>query len=307
MAPTIFVTAATGTIGNAVAHDLIKAGCAVNTTTRNPESQAAKGLATAGVNVLTGDWDNEEVLKQAMLGCDGLFMNLMPDLADLTSDLKQGRRILAIAKAAGVKHAIYSTSVGANYQGTLPYSSPGGLFSTLLNTKKTLEGEVRNAGFDSYTIFRPGGFMANWVVPKVDFIFAGFAKTGINTTGMKPDSLLSSIDEHDVAAFAIAAFKDPARFDKQEIELSSELQTVEEVLRELSEATGRELKAVYLTDEEIAARVGKDLMLESQLNANAMVKLIDMAKVKKWGIPLTSFKQWLEREKNQVEKTYNHK
>ncbi|KAI1324689.1 hypothetical protein F5Y16DRAFT_402102 [Xylariaceae sp. FL0255] len=55
MPSTIFVVAATGSLGKPVALDLVKNGWNVKTTTRNTYSPAAKELAAAGVEVITGD------------------------------------------------------------------------------------------------------------------------------------------------------------------------------------------------------------------------------------------------------------
>ncbi|KAI3321295.1 putative NAD dependent epimerase/dehydratase [Xylariaceae sp. AK1471] len=304
MSPTIFVVAATGTIGKALALDLIKIGWNVHTTTRNLASPAAKELASAGVKVFPGDWDNQDVLRDAMAGCDGLFLNLMPSFTDLEADARQGKNILAIAKAAGVKHAIHSSGVGVNTPELFDNYKPDGLLAQFLGNKKTVEDATRAAGFEAYTILRPASFMANWLAPKV-FMYSGLVDTGTFTTAFRPDTVIASIDEHDLAALSIAAFKDPTKFHQQEIEVASEKHTVQEILETLSEATGRQLKGHYLTDEEILVKIKENPFLEGQFVSRNLFRFINMNEVKKWGVPLHTLKEYLKREKASVEQTYN--
>jgi uncharacterized protein YbjT (DUF2867 family) len=304
MSPTIFVVAATGTLGKALALDLIKMGWNVQATTRNPASPAAKELASAGVKVFPGDWDDQDALRNAMAGCDGMFLNLMPSFTDLEADARQGKMILALAKAAGIKHAIYSSGIGTNTPEIFDDCEPDSLLRRFLGNKQAVEDATRAAGFESYTILRPSGFMANWVAPKV-FMYSGLAETGVFTTVFRPDTVIASVDEHDLAAFAIAAFEDPARFHGQAIEVTSETHTVEEILRTLSRAVGRQITARYIPDEEVAAKVKEDLFLQAQLASRNLARHFNMDGVRKWGVPLHTLEEYLEREKANVEQTYN--
>ncbi|KAI8623269.1 putative NAD dependent epimerase/dehydratase [Xylariaceae sp. FL1651] len=304
MSPTVFVVAATGTLGKALALDLIKIGWNVNTTTRNPESSAAKELVSAGVKVFTGDWDNQGILRDAMVGCDGLFLNLVPNPKDWEAETLQGKNILALAKSAGIKHAIYSSSVATDAPERLPHYEPNGLLAKVIRSKATIEEETRNAGFEAYTILRPTNVMANWLPPKVLGMYRGLVETGTFDTALESNVPLAIVDEHDLAAFAIAAFKDPAKFHQQEIVVASETQTLDEILAILSQATGRQLKANYLSDEEIQAKMKEEIMLLAQFSTRGMIKFVNMDEVKKWGVPLHTMNEYVVREKARVVQTY---
>ncbi|TGJ85033.1 hypothetical protein E0Z10_g3761 [Xylaria hypoxylon] len=300
MSPTIFVVAATGTIGKALALDLRKIGWGVHVTVRDPASPAATELASAGVKLFPGDWDDEKALKDGIAGCDGLFLNLMPSFTDWDADIRQGKNIVSIAKAAGVKHVIYSSGI----KGLLKGINPNGLVSKFVSNKKIIEGAVRAAGFEAYTILRPAAFMANWLAPKVA-MYRGLADTGTFHAVLKPDTVIFSVDEHDVAAFSIAAFKDPARFNGQDISVASETHTTEEVLKSLSQAIGRPIKGNYLSDEEALELAKTDPLTEGQLASRQISEHFNMEDVRKWGIPLHSFQEFLEREKASVQETYS--
>ncbi|KAI0421491.1 hypothetical protein F5X98DRAFT_245525 [Xylaria grammica] len=300
MSPTIFVVAATGTLGKALALELRKIGWGVHATVRDPSSPAAAELASSGVKLFPGNWDNENALKEALAGCDGLFLNLMPSFTDWDADVRQGRNIVSIAKAAGVKHAIYSA--GADY--LAEGIGPDSLVAKFLGNKKLIEAAVRDAGFETYTILRPSSFMANWLAPKVS-MYRGLTETGTFTTALRPDTVMVSVDEYDVAAFSIAAFKDPVRFSGQAIPVASQKHTIEELFASISHALGRPLKLKYLSDEEASALAPEDPFIEAQIMTRVMSDHYNMEDVRSWGIPLHTFEEFLEREKASLKETYS--
>ncbi|KAI1826669.1 putative NAD dependent epimerase/dehydratase [Xylaria intraflava] len=304
MSPTIFVCAATGTLGKAVALSLIEIGWGVHAITRDLASPAAKELISVGVKLTQGDWDNKKILHDTVAGCDGLFLNLLPTHLDLFAEARQGKNVIEVAKAAGVKHIIYAagakiTIEDSDLVGKTTYAQ------TLLQNKLELEEVVRDAGFEAYTILRPPAFMANWLAPKLEFQAAGIVENGTFDTALRPDTVITAMDEQDFAAFTVAAFKDPARFHAQAISVVSDVITVEEILKLLSDATGRQLRAHYMSDEEVSAKLKGNPMLEGQVLTRRISKYFNIDDTRKWGLPLHTFKEYLEREKDRVKETYN--
>ncbi|KAI1145764.1 hypothetical protein F4825DRAFT_442909 [Nemania diffusa] len=301
MARAIFVVGATGTLGKALALELRKIDWNVHATVRDPTSPAARDLAGVGVQLFTADWDNEKVLRDAIAGCDGLFLNLFPSFTDQDADARQGKNILTIAKAAGVKHVIHSSGVTDMIETRF---DPTSLPAKFLNNKKIVEDAVRATGFETYTILRPAAFMANWLAPKVA-MYRGLVETGIFTTALRPDTVIPYVDEYDVAAFSLAAFKDPVRFHRQEIGVASATYKTEEIMNILSKATGRQIKADYWSDEDIATKAKDDIFLQSQVGSRTMAEYFNMDDIANWGIPLHTFEEFLEREKASLEQTYS--
>ncbi len=173
-----------------------------------------------------------------------------------------------------------------------------------LTNKTLIEDAIRAAGFEASTILRPSAFMANWIAPKVAVHYSGLAETGTFNTALRADSVTPWVDEYDVAAFSIAAFKDPARFNGLDIQVASVTHTTEEVVKLLSQAIGLQLKANYLSDEEISARIKNEPLLEGEVLTRSLSKDFDMEDVRKWGIPLHTFQDFLEREKASLQATY---
>jgi uncharacterized protein YbjT (DUF2867 family) len=86
---TVYVCSATGCQGGALARELLKLGWDVHATTRNIGSPEAIALQAAGVQLAEGDWDNTEVLRGSIAGCDKLFLCLLPNWEDPSCERRQ--------------------------------------------------------------------------------------------------------------------------------------------------------------------------------------------------------------------------
>ncbi|KAI0801520.1 hypothetical protein C8Q74DRAFT_498482 [Fomes fomentarius] len=100
MSPTVFVTGPTGTMGGAAAHEFLRRGWAVRATIRDDTTPVAAALKAAGAVLVRGDWDDEAALKQALHGCTAVFLNLLSDFKDFTSERRHGQAILDLARHA---------------------------------------------------------------------------------------------------------------------------------------------------------------------------------------------------------------
>ncbi|KAK6084855.1 hypothetical protein SCUP234_03038 [Seiridium cupressi] len=292
--PTVCVFGATGSQGGALAHQL--RGLNWN----NPNSEALKA---AGVQLTHGDWDNNEALQAAISGCDKLFLCLLPDFEDQDRERRQATNIVKIAHASGVKQVVASTSLTSFVleDGLL---EPGSLMHRHSASKQAIEQAVADGGFDYWTILRPAFFMANFLEPKVTR-YPEPRDQGTWTTSMTPESELALVDHVDIANFAIAAFQDPERFNGKAIGLASELLTVQQTLDQLGTSTGRPLRAIFLTDEELAeARKKKsNVFTNSQPSLRLMANYVNLEQLADT-VTLTTFKEFLDREQSIVKATY---
>ncbi|KAI4859183.1 NmrA family protein [Hypoxylon rubiginosum] len=302
--PTVFVCGATGSQGGALARQLRELDWAVHATVRNLTSPVAQSLKAAGVHLTQGDWDDSAALASAMAGCDKLFLCLLPDFSDMNRERQQAEGIVKIAKAAGVNQVVASTSLGVfTLDEAKEQVAPDSFMAQHLAGKKGVEEAVRNGGFDHWTFLRPAFFMANFLEPKVAR-YPEPRDTGTWTTAMTPEAPLALIDHADIAAFAVAAFRHPARFHDRAVGLASEMLTVQETLTLLGRAAGRPLRAVFMTDEEIAEKQkNSNVFTNSQVSMRYMSKYIDMDEITS-AIRPTPFRDFLEREKEGVKKTY---
>lgn len=169
--------------------------------------------------------------------------------------------------------------------------------------KSKLMDDVKDAGFDHWTILRPGLFMANFVLPKAAF-FRDIHETGVWSQGLLPSTRVPLVDHEDIAKFAIAAFTDPGKFGGQTICLASELLNPDEIVRLISKASGKDVRAKYLLDEEFEEVVARNPPSIMQLFMRDMSQCVDMEALKGWAITLGSFEAFLERKKDLVNETY---
>ncbi|KAK9235107.1 NAD(P)-binding protein [Lipomyces kononenkoae] len=126
-----------------------------------------------------------------------------------------------------------------------------GITAVLLLSKQAIESEVRNAGFEKWTLLRPGFFMTNFL------------------------------------------YLEPDRFNSKEIELVSELMGFDTLMEILSSASGRDIKAVYLSPDEIGARKSTDVFVAAQQAMQDMDQFVDMDQLKAWGFPLGTFESYI--------------
>lgn len=299
----ILVLGATGAQGGAVARRLLKY-YTIRTITRDPDSPAARELSSLGANVIRGDLEDVRCLQEAMGGCSGLFLNLPQVFGNPMIEVQQTKRIIDLAKAAGIKQVVYSGALAADKPEQLDFWDPNGLLAGVFLPKQAIENEIRNSDFDVWTILRPGHFMANYLNPRVA-MYAGLTETGILRTAYSPDTLLPLVDHDDIGKFASAAFLDQGRFHQQEIEIASQLLTVDDLILCLRDATGKDIQAVYLSDEDLEKSKMTDPLLAAQLTLRGLAKFVNIETVKLWGLPLASFLEFLQREKLAVTETYS--
>ncbi|KAF5628130.1 NAD(P)H azoreductase [Fusarium sp. NRRL 25303] len=301
--PTVYVVAATGTQGSAVCRHLRQSNWSVRATVRNTESPQAQALAKIGVALNAGDWDDEEALTAGLTGCNKLFLALGPNYNNLDDERIWAQRIIALAKKAGVEHVVYSSSISADAPEKRTLLPPGHLLFKSLFVKNIIEGLVQRVGFKHWTIIRPGFFMSNLVAPKAR-IYSDLFERNTWLTALKPDTKLNLVDPQDIAKFALAALKEPERFHEEEIDLVSERLTAVQMMEILAGATGREMKAEFYTDEQVAQAMDTNPFIGSQVLLRDGEQCVDAEKVKTWRIELGSFKEFLVRERDAVAETY---
>lgn len=312
--PIIFITGVTGRLGSAVARRALELGWVVRAVARDPATAAATALSSLGADIIRGDWDDEAALARGLEGCNCLFLNLIPSLNDLSAEERQSMLILRLAKAAGVQHAVYSGWLHR------PALMPSGevsealqalegyrLWMAIAQGKGAIDDAVRTNvfGFERWTILRAGFFMANMLAPKCD-IYGDFATTGIWTTPLRPADRLPMMDHEDLARFAVAAYGAPAAYHGREVPVASELLAPADVMAAVSAATGgKTLRVCHLEhDDELLQEARQNPFLVAHLCARNVGVGIDLDAIKAWGVPMTTFEEFLRRERKEVVETY---
>src|SRR4026209_2399478 len=113
MAKIIAVVGATGAQGGGLARAILaepNSGFSVRAITRDPSKDKAKALAAKGAEVVKADIDDVESLKKAFAGAYAVYgVTNFWEHFSAEKEKAQAKNIADAAKAAGVKHVIWST------------------------------------------------------------------------------------------------------------------------------------------------------------------------------------------------------
>ncbi|KAJ4371315.1 hypothetical protein N0V83_004532 [Neocucurbitaria cava] len=302
---TVFVSSATGYQGLALSKKLREIGWNVHATTRDLSSPAAVTLKEIGVQLKEADWDRLDVLRESIKGCHKLWLCLLPDWDDPTRERRQCANMLDIAKEAGVKQVVTSTTLGVSQLDANVRVYPGSFMEKHMLNKKDVENSVEERGFEHVTFLRPTFFMANFLEPKVKR-YEEIRDHRSWTTSMTAETQLPILDHLDIAKFAVAAFQDPEKFHGRKIGLASDQMGIQEMLSMLAEAADQpgSIKAHFMTDEEIEAQAQGTGFANTHKVLRTASDYIDFDELRAIVPSLTSFKEFLEREKETVRRTY---
>lgn len=174
----ILVTGGTGTVGSAVAGELVKRGAEVRVLARK---QPQAGKLPGGVEVAIGDLLDPVSLEEAMRGVDKLFLlnAVSPD------ELTQALIAYGLARRVGLKHVTYLSVFKADQYRDVPHFA----------SKFGVESALREFGVP-YTILRPGFFFQNDANLKDALTGPGIYPVPIGTAGV------AAVDVRDIAEAA---------------------------------------------------------------------------------------------------------
>jgi hypothetical protein len=146
--------------------------------------------------------------------------------------------------------------------------------------------------------------MANFVEPFVR-MYPDLTEKGIWTTALTPTTVIPLTDTVTIGRFGGEAFLNPERFHEKEITYADDWLDAEAILHRLSTAVGKELRAKFLSDEEIEEQKPTNPFISGQLCMRDMAKLATKEATEEWGIPLSTFDEFLQREKEAIRETYH--
>jgi uncharacterized protein YbjT (DUF2867 family) len=205
-------------------------GWRVRALTRDLDKPAAQELAAARAELVPGDMDNLAELEAAFQGAYGVFsvQNFWLPGVGFEGEIRQGKAVADAARAAGIKHLVYS-SVGAAQRG---------MGQKHFESKWIIEQYIQSLDLP-YTILRPVAFMENYNWRRADILngtFQGF--------GLRPEKTLQIVATDDIGAFAGLAFANPEQYLSKTIELAGDELTETHIAAVFSKVIGRPVKAV---------------------------------------------------------------
>jgi uncharacterized protein YbjT (DUF2867 family) len=216
----ILVTGGTGRQGGAVAHHLLAEGWHVRALVRDAKKPASQALADAGAELFVGDLRDRASVDAAMAGMYGAYS--VQGLADgPEAELLESRNLGDSAAAAGIRHFVYSSVIGADRESSLPW----------VGGKVEMERYLRGIGLP-LTIWRPVYFMENLLAHREQIL------SGVLEGPQPPNVAQQWIAVDDIGKFVALAFREPATWIGRATEIASDELTGRQAAASLGQAWG---------------------------------------------------------------------
>ena len=241
MAKIIAVVGATGTQGGGLARAILadpSGGFAVRAITRDPNKDNAKALASKGAEVVSANLDDVESLKKAFAGAHGVYAvtNFWEHFSG-EKEKAQAKNIADAAKAAGVKHVIWST-----LEDTRKLMDPGDKRMPFLQEKYRVPHFDAKAEADAYFSGLPVTYLVTsfyWdnlymfgLAPKKD------ESGAYSWTFPMGNSKLAGIAAEDIGKVAYGIFKAGQEYVGKTVGITGENLTINEMGEKLSKGLG---------------------------------------------------------------------
>jgi uncharacterized protein YbjT (DUF2867 family) len=241
----ILVTGATGNQGGAVARHLLTRGVfAVRALVRDKNKPAAQALQQAGAELVEGDFDDRTSLDLSLQGVSGVF-SLQTFFKDgLEAEIRQGKALADAAKAANVRHFVYSSVGSAERNTGIPH----------FDSKFEVEEYIRSIGL-TYTIMRPVFFFYNYSMMRQ------MVESGTLPQPLSPDAKLQQLSEEDYGAMVAEVFERPADFANREIEVASVEMTMTEIAAAFSRVLGKPVAYQQISFEAFEQQAGEEVTI----------------------------------------------
>jgi uncharacterized protein YbjT (DUF2867 family) len=220
----VLVTGATGQQGGAVARALLSRGHRIKALTRKPDSDAARGLASAGADIVPGDLGDAASVVKAASDVDTMFLMGNSYEAGTEEETRQGIIAADAAKAASVGHLIYSSVADANKKTGIPH----------FESKYLVEKHVAGLGIP-YTISAPVAFMENIIAPWS----IGGLRQGTHAFAMPPERALQLVALADIGAFVAVLVERREKVFGKRFDIAGDELSGEQQAKILSQAIGR--------------------------------------------------------------------
>ncbi len=195
----ILIVGVTGVLGRETARQLLAAGHKVCGLTRNPDNAAV--LQALGAEIVQGDLIDKASLERACQGVDAVLfcahqLTGTGKYKSETVDDIGHRSLIDVAKAAGVKHFVYTSA---------QHGSPNHP-TDFYRSKAKVEAYLKASGL-SYTILRPPALMEWHVHNLLGAPILTTGKTTIYGGGNNPANYMAA---KDTAHIAVLALTDPS-------------------------------------------------------------------------------------------------
>lgn len=307
----IAVFGATGAQGGGVARAILSdigSEFSVRAVVRDPNSDKAKELAALGAEIVKGDIDDAQSIKDALAGAYGAyFVTFFWAHFSVEREMEEAKHFAEAAKKAGLKHAIWSTL--EDVRKWVPLED---------DSMPTLHGKYKVPHFEGKA--ESNQYFTDLGVP-VTFLYTSFYWENFIYFGLGPkrgadgklaiiypmgDKKLSGIAAEDIGKCAYGIFKKGQELIDKNVGIAGEHITCEQMAVELSEALQEEVTYNEVTPEQYrgfgfpgADDLGNMFQFYRDFEADfAGARSIEFSK--ELNPELKSFKEWLAENVSQI-------
>jgi uncharacterized protein YbjT (DUF2867 family) len=242
----IAVIGSTGTQGGGLARAILAdpaSGFAARAITRDPSKDKAKELQAAGAEVVAANLDDVESLKKAFAGAHGVFaVTNFWEHFSAAKEKEQARNIADAAKAAGVKHVVWST-----LEDTRQFMPADDTRMPILQEKYRVPHFDAKAEADAYFKDLPTTYLLTTFYWDNLYMFGLAPKQneqgGYQWAFPMGQKKLAGIAAEDIGKVALGIFKAGNQYIGKKVGIYGEALTIEEMGQKISSALG--LPSVY--------------------------------------------------------------
>jgi uncharacterized protein YbjT (DUF2867 family) len=307
----IAVIGATGAQGGGLARAILadrSGSFGVRAITRNPESEKAQALRSAGAEVVVADADKPETLGKAFAGAHGAFLvtNFWEHFSP-ERELTQARNMAQGVKAAGVQHVIWSTL--EDTRKWVPLEDDR--MPTLMGNYKVPHLDAKG---EADQLFRDFGVPTTWLLTSFywdNLIFFGAGPQRgpdgvLAITFPMDDKKLPGIAVEDIGKCAYGIFKRGREFINKTVGIAGEHLTGQEMAAALTRALGQEVRYNNVPPEVYrsfgfpgADDLGNMFQFKRDFN-EYFCGARSLEFTRSLNPELQTFEQWLAEHKNQI-------
>ena len=285
----ILIVGATGLLGGMITRQLLAQGKPVRILIRQnspsvalaPQGMAtaAQALLDAGAQPVAGDLKDRASLAAACVGIDTVITtaNAAMRAGEVTFDsvdLQGTKNLIDAAKAAGVRHFIYTSTFGS------APNHPNPVF----DAKGQCEAYLKASGL-TYTILKPGPFMEMWLGVIVGSPLRAGQPVTLGGAGARKQAFTAMSD---VVAYAVTALDSPAAANQEILIAGTPPYSWTEAVAAVERATGQPIPIRYVQPGEAIPLVPPPLggMVSAMEMADSIIDMGETAAV--YGIEPTS-------------------
>ena len=237
----IAVLGSTGSQGSGLVSAILadpNGGFAARAVTRDPDKDKAKAMAAKGAEVVKADLDDVESLKKAFAGAHGVYAvtNFWEHFSG-EKEVAQAKNIADAARAAGVKHIIWST-----LEDTRKLMQPDDTRMPMLQGKYRVPHFDAKAEANAYFQGLPTTFLVTSFYWDNLYSFGLAPKKGddgqYSWTFPMGNSKLAGIAAEDIGKVAYGIFKAGQQYIGKTVGIVGENLTLEEMGQKISKGLG---------------------------------------------------------------------